>query len=353
MADGRRQTADNTNGPEKFSDPSIRVTVDPGVLITGDEQIGQIVKLGDGSLFIKGYRSTDGGTSWHKGADPVVRMFHDEFSHGQQAACVLSDGTYLGFGLFCEMPDPTRVLFKQYRSTDHCATMTGPVDAPVDHPMATGGYVESGEFRAGTYVNRVIKTRDDRLFASCYGWWLGDEMYSMLEKYVPELGMYKYRSWAVGSTDLGQTWTTLGSPGYCDHLGLEGMCEPGIVELASGDLLMLFRNGEGSLPCFQSRSSDGGRTWSPPEQLHSTGCAPQPLRLSNGLLVAAHGRPHYYLWVSPDGEGRTWTSRTRIGDGFGYASIVEDRPGKLVFVAHGTETNGQSGLVAWRVSVER
>ena len=342
---------------EEFTDASIQVTVTPGALITRaesqDEKIAQIVKLADGSLFVKGYRSTDGGASWQKVSDRVARTFNVEFSQGQQAACVLNDGTYLGLGMFCEMPNLTSLIFKQYLSRDPCKTMTGPVGAPVDHPLATGGYVETGEFRAGTYVNRVIQTRDGRLFASCYGWWRGDETYSMLWKYVPELGMYKYRSWVVGSTDRGRTWKTLGSPGYCDDLGPEGFCEPGIAELANGDLLMLFRNGEGGLPCFQSRSGDGGLTWSAPEKLKSTGCAPQPLLMSNGLLVASHGRPEYYLWVSPDGEGRTWTSRTLIGDGFGYTSIVEDRPGELVFVAHGTASDGQSGLVAWRVAVER
>jgi hypothetical protein len=115
----------------------------------------------------------------------------------------------------------------------------------------------------------------------------------------------------------------------------------------------LIRCRDGSVLCYDLRSSDGGLTWSAPEKLRATGCTPQPLLVSNGLLVASHGRPEYYLWVSPDGEGRTWTSRTLIGDGFGYTSIVEDRPGELVFVAHETASDGQSGLVAWRVAVER
>ena len=342
---------------EEFTDASIQVTVTPGGLISTKkkDRIGQIVKLADGSLFVRGYRSTDGGASWQKVSDQVARTFHDEFHQGQQAACVLDDGTYLGLGMRCEMPNLTSVIFKRYISQDECQTIMGPVDAPVDHPLATGGYVETGEYRAGTYVDRVIQTRDGRLIASCYGWWRGDETYSMLWKYVPELGLYKYRSWVVGSDDRGRTWKTLGSPGYCEELGPEGFCEPGIAELANGDLLMLFRNGEGGQPCFQSRSGDGGLTWSVPEKLKSTGKAPQPLLMSNGLLVASHGKPKNYLWVSPDGEGRTWTSRTLIGigDGYGYTSIVEDRPGELVFVAHRAASDGQSGLMAWRVAVGR
>ncbi len=342
-----------TRADEPLHDRSLQVSVSPGVLITADKEIGHVVKLGDGSLFIKGFRSSDGGATWQKMPEQVRKTYRDGFWHGQQASCVLEDGSYLGIGMMCEMPDLSSATFKTYRSGDHGRTMTGPVDAPVDHPLSTGGYVETGEFRAGTYVNRILQTSNGNLVASCYGWWRGDETYSMLWKYVPELGMYKYRSWVMGSADRGRSWKNLGSPGYCDELGPEGLCEPGITELANGDLLMLFRNGEGSQPCFQSRSADGGLSWSPPERLRATGCAPQPLLLSNGLLVASHGRPRYYLWVSPDGRGRQWTSQTLIGDGTGYSSIVEDQPGELVFVGHGRTTSGQEGLIAWRVRVHR
>lgn len=75
--------------------------------------------------------------------------------------------------------------------------------------------------------------------------------------------------------------------------------------------------------------------------------------MSSGLLVASHGRPKYYLWVSPHGVGESWTSRTLVGDGFGYTSIAEADPGVLALVADGKVPDGRRGLVAWRIAVSR
>jgi hypothetical protein len=228
-------------------------------------------------------------------------------------------------------------------------------DAVLDIPEGNGGYIETGEFGSGTYVDHgLIETSDGTLLATCYGWWWGDENYSMLEKYVPELGLYKYRTWIISSKDQGRSWQVAGTPGYVPELGPEGMCEPDIVELTNGHLLMQYRNGEGALPCFQARSKDGGKTWSRPVPLAATGSWPSLVLLSNGLLVAAHGRPNYYLWVSPDGRGESWTSRALVSkEGAGYGSIVEAADGRVVFVGFGATDTGPEGLWAWRIKVER
>lgn len=334
---------------ETFSDPTITVTVEAPVVLPVRFD-SKIRKLADGSLCVCGFRSTDGGKTWSEPSPSVGAAFSGKWRH--VTGCALRDGTYLGIGMMAEFSRLDQHVLKIYTSGDNLNTITGPTDATLHIPQGTGGYVETGEFGSGTYVDHgMIESRDGRLIATCYGWWWGDEAYSMLEKYVPELGMYKYRSWVIASEDRGKTWEVLGSPGYCPELGPEGMCEPGLVELANDDLLMLFRNGEGSQPCFQSRSKDGGKAWSKPEKLNSTGSWPTPCLLSNGLLVAAHGRPNFYLWISPDGEGKAWTSRTLVAKGGrGYASVVEATPGELVFTGFG---QGKPGLHIWRIRVER
>ncbi|MBP86361.1 MAG: hypothetical protein CMJ64_06560 [Planctomycetaceae bacterium] len=83
------------------------------------------------------------------------------------------------------------------------------------------------------------------------------------------------------------------------------MGEPGMTELANGDLLMVLRNGEWGEPVFQTRPNDAGRPWSNPKKLPATGVWPTPCLMSNGMLVLAVGRgrpPNYYLWCSPDGS---------------------------------------------------
>ena len=258
---------------EDFHDPSIKVTVESAVLITADAQASSasnVLKLADGSMTVRGYRSTDGGRTWSKPSLPVARAFSDQWR--QILGCVLQDGTYLGIGMMTEIPKLEQHILKVYTSRGHLGSIRGPTDAVLRIPQGTGGYVESGEFGSGTYVDHgLIELRNGTLIGTCYGWWWGDETYSLLEKYVPELGLYKYRSWVIVSYDRGKSWEVLGTPGYWPELGTEGMCEPGLVELADGELLMLFRNGKGSQSCFQSRSVDGGKTWRKPRKLKATG----------------------------------------------------------------------------------
>lgn len=339
-------------GDEEFNDPRIKVTVGSSVLVSAPFY-GVLHKLADGSLFVHGNRSTDGGKTWAVSTGTARSSFNDKWH--QTAGCVLRDGTFIGLGALNEFPRLDRRILKVYRSRDNLKTVIGPTDAVLEIPQGTGGRSETGVYSGATHVDHsLIERQDGTLIASVYGWWKGDEEYSLLEKYVPEMNIYKTRAWVITSKDQGKTWQMLGSPGYWPELGDEGMGEPGMTELAGGDLLMVLRNGEWSEPIFQTRSTDGGRTWSKPEALAATGVWPTPCLMSNGLLVLAVGRsrpPNYYLWVSPDGRGETWTSRTLIAKGGkGYASIVEVAPGQLVYSGYNKQ---ERALQIWQIKIER
>ena len=275
-------------------------------------------------------------------------------SGGRQPAAYSVTVPNIGLGSRTEFPTLDTRILKVYRSDDNLKTISGPVDAVLHIPQGTGGRSETGRYHGAVCLDHsLIEKEDGTLVASAYGWWKGDEEYSMPEKYIPEMNMYKTRVWVIGSKDRGKTWQTLGSPGYWPELGEEGMGEPGMTELAGGDLLMVLRNGEWGEPIFQTRSTDGGQTWSKPEKLPASGVWPTPCLMSNGLLVIAVGRsrpPNYYLWVSPDGEGRTWTSRTLIAKGGkGYASVVEVAPGELVYSGYNKK---ERRLEIWPLAVE-
>ena len=58
---------------------------------------------------------------------------------------------------------------------------------------------ETGEYHGAVVVDHsLIERPDGTLIATCYGWWEGDQEYSYLAKYVPELRMYKTRAWVIG-----------------------------------------------------------------------------------------------------------------------------------------------------------
>lgn len=337
---------------DQFKDPRIKVTVGSSTFVSA--RFDAVVhKLADGSLFVHGNRSTDGGRTWSQSPAAVRATFHDKWR--QNAGCVLRDGTFIGLGSKPAFTRLNRRIVKVYRSDDNLKTIVGPTDSVLEIPRGTGGRSETGEYSGAALIEHsLIERKDGTLIAGAYGWWKGDEEYSMLEKYVPEMNLYKTRVWVVGSKDRGKTWQTLGTPGYWPELGEEGMGEPGLTELANGDLLMVLRNGEWGKPIFQTRSTDGGRTWTKPQKLPATGVWPTPCLLSNGMLVIAVGRgrpPHYHLWVSLDGRGEKWTSRTLIAQGGkGYASVVEVAPGQLVYSGYNKK---RRALQIWQVKVER
>jgi hypothetical protein len=118
------------------------------------------------------------------------------------------------------------------------------------------------------------------------------------------------------SNDRGTTWAI--STTWAQLGGLRGMAEPTIAELDDGRLLMLARTGKGAH--HRSYSSDGGRTWSPPEATTLTAaCSPLTMkRMPDGRLfvVYDHADPLSneaffprtpLVWALSDDDGVTWS----------------------------------------------
>ena len=166
----------------------------------------------------------------------------------------------------------------------------------------------------------------------------------------------------VESTDGGQSWKFLAS--LCEDETVGERREPGLVELASGELLAVLRTGlihdsirhlraelkaKMSLPAehdkttpelerkldieakkmpnpvmVQVRSPDGGKTWSEPVKLDNPGASPQLLLLDNGVLVCVYGtRRGVYVMASWDGTGNSWSEPLQIyqGQTSGYTNV--------------------------------
>src|SRR5690606_10173822 len=70
------------------------------------------------------------------------------------------------------------------------------------------------------------------------------------------------------------------------------------------ELLCVMRLGSRH-PLYQSRSSDGGRTWSRPQAMPVYGILPRLVTLGDGTILLATGRPDVTLSVSVDG-GHRW-----------------------------------------------
>jgi len=173
---------------------------------------------------------------------------------------------------------------------------------------------------------------------------------------------WNFTPFVVRSADRGHSWrfvtafNTALMPavyGVGDQPVDEGYGEADLAVLANGDLLCVMRTGSYA-PMFQSRSTDGGRTWSTPINTGWPGVKPRLRLLPNGVLACAAGRGAYghpqvtHVMLSLDGTGKHWEYpfAFHTGPGCSYTSTMV-RDGKLhVIYSHSDFTRefGTHGL---------
>lgn len=121
--------------------------------------------------------------------------------------------------------------------------------------------------------------------------------------------------WSVvllASEDGGYTWryfSTIAGPdeSLASQDGYEGPNEVGMIKLADGDLMAVFRVGSGKgWHLRRAYSHDGGRTWTKPDVLPAWSVSPELKRIENGMIVLSTGRPGIRLWLSTDPRATTW-----------------------------------------------
>ncbi len=187
---------------------------------------------------------------------------------------------------------------------------------------------------------------------------------------------YKFASSAWRSADLGRTWQLQGRIPYQPDPAADpkadardGFTEPAFEILADGSLYAVLRttDGNGLGPMYHTRSRDLGRTWTKPAVFAPTGVLPRLLRLDNGVLVLASGRPGVQLRFSPSGTGNDWSEPWDLlpadaakpqADSCGYTDLVAlDRDSFLIvyswFQKPDADGVPRKAILARRVRVAR
>ncbi len=120
------------------------------------------------------------------------------------------------------------------------------------------------------------------------------------------------------SVDRGRTWKFWGKvPDLSEPDRIHNnLYEPGVLFLDAHRAICVMRSSHvynkwKHHEMYISRTTDMGRTWSPPEAITSFGVEPTLLRLENGVIVLSYGRPGVYLRFSTD-DGQTWDNFTVI-----------------------------------------
>ena len=152
---------------------------------------------------------------------------------------------------------------------------------------------------------------------------------------LPVYDEIAWEGFVLASDDDGRTWSAGGR-----MRAPQGCIQPTLLPAPDGALAALLRCGGEGGPLWQSRSGDGGATWTPgvPAGLHNpnSGCDGVP-RADGAWLLACNDRPlpvgrgELALRVSRDG-GATWPTRGVVASGAGeysYPALIPAADGGL------------------------
>ncbi len=146
------------------------------------------------------------------------------------------------------------------------------------------------------------------------------------------------------SADNGETWTMRGVVAEPKLISWNNCHEPHMAILPDGTMIGMIRAENvpnyPSFSFFQTVSTDGGRTWSTPEETGVLGSPPHLLVHSTGALICSYARrmaPYgEFAMVSTDG-GKTWPTHYAVDDratdgDLGYPCSTELPDGSILTV---------------------
>lgn len=306
-----------------------------GYCIVGDAQDG---KAGVASADWPAW-SEDGGATWTVGRNPFVWVdgvpkhmvearvgqdiiWHSGYRCGQvetpQGVVVAYEAPLrftAGYGVISEQT--TRGIWTRDGVAIH-----GPQDIKFYAPTRL----------AGAWMNaRGLVLADGSLMVTVYG---------TIDKERRASGFFSLL--AFKSTDGGRTFgylSTIGTPEQVPW-GTEGPDEADVVRLQDGALLCVARTGpggtaaEGRAGMLVARSEDDGLTWTRTD-LGIQGVSPRLVRMQNGVVALAYGRPDLNMVFSED-QGRTWRKKIKVNRygemSTGYLDLFEVAPNRLLIV---------------------
>ena len=292
--------------------------LETGTVVKGDggpfqmNTISQVARMGDGRLIavfgghakddrntkIYGTFSGDGAKTW---SAPKVLIDDPNLNDGDPN--ILVDGNKVWvFGTRTKIPnDISKAWTTVTKSTDNGATWSPVTELVIPRQYTPGKQHNGIKLRDGTYAMGIS-----------WDLWAEKGLKARTE------GEMYLASGVLLSPD-GETWTLHGNvyaqaedkirPNFTN-----GLCEPSIVQLADGEILMILRSG-GSHH-YEARSRDGGLTWSTPVPSSLTGGnTPSALwrneRNAQEIVAVWNSNP-LQRWplvaaISND-KGRTWST---------------------------------------------
>lgn len=294
-------------------------------------------------------RSVDGGQTWSM-PETVKKGFLDDRDAG---ILELDDGTlvikwFTSINFAASDIPAWKNYYKTIPEADARKTFGSFVTISKD-----GGKTWSDDIRTvGSTPHGPIKLKDGRLLLVATKHHDGKSVHVFRESREKDV------QFVEESRDGGRTWTVIGSvPGNPPRIAANKLCEPHAAELPDGKIVAMFRWEMECGHLLQSESTDGGKTWTPPEITDMDGYPPHLMTLDDGSVLCTYssrraGRWGEYARISRDGC-KTWNAvgeikidglpleTTSYGVDFGYPSTVRLADGAFLTVYYRPDTPGE------------
>jgi hypothetical protein len=165
---------------------------------------------------------------------------------------------------------------------------------------------------------------------------------------------------ACAVSRTGDEWEEIGVVPVPEGKKIGQFHEPHVIELPDGTLLGMIRYHydaplDNEIGIYQTSSSDGGKTWSTPEDMNILGSPPHLLLHSSGAVILSYGWRHapygQRARVSMD-NGRTWGEEIVLRDDgpdadLGYPCSVELLDGSILTVYYQKPTKDKKPGILW------
>ena len=289
------QDDDGTSYGEAETEPNTKISIDGGKTWDYTEIDYNIAPRGETRLDLK-----DGSRLWTSTPESFDLQ---DFPNMPMSATTRETITYYKMS---ELPEPLQGAYLTYWSkTDGEKHFHAKID---DSEVLRSS---SNNVMNVLWVGYFKELKDESLLAAIFP---ADRFDSNGNVALSGISFYR-------STNKGLSWSLSSYISYpSDHALKEdaenafvGLSEPVMEVLDDGTIFCVVRT-EYTMPSplYRCTSKDKGMTWSSFKPFTINGVFPRLLKLKNGVMVLASGRPGLQLRLSLDGKGEEWTDPIEV-----------------------------------------